>query len=153
MASWSAVHQSPVWRLIKCTVHKSPLCGFYKLVHRLPKSSVRLIKCTIHQYPLCAFYKRTVHQSPVLCLYKGYTNLHCCASTVALFYSVAPFVSYYFVPCDYATRQFYIINNFATDVNMPCRLFNCVVEISVLATTEHVSTCRCIYSTVVIQLH
>ena len=74
-------------------------------------------------------------------------------STVALFYSVSPFVSYHFVPCDYATRQFHIINNLATDVNTPCRLFNWIVEIEILATTEHVANCRRIYSTVVIQLH
>ena len=50
--------------------------------------------------------------------------------------------------CDYAT-QFY---NLSTDVNMPCELFNRIVEIQILATTEHVATCRSIYSTVVIQL-
>ena len=49
------------------------------------------------------------------------------APTVAPFYSIAPFVSYHFGPCDYATRQFYIINNLATDVNT--RLFNSIVEI------------------------
>ena len=30
---------------------------------------------------------------------------------------------------DYATRQLYIINNLATDVNTPRQLFNCVIEI------------------------
>ena len=39
-----------------------------------------------------------------------------------------------------------------TYANTPCRLFNCTVEIKVLATTEHFATCRRIYSTVVIQL-
>ena len=54
-----------------------------------------------------------------------FTNLQCYASTrvalnstVALLQlnrsSVAPFDSYYFIPCDYATHQFYIIDNLAT---------------------------------------
>ena len=71
------------------------------VVHRSPISSVRLIKCDVHQSPLCTFYKCTVHQSPVLHLYKGCTELHCWPSTVAPFYSGAPFVSYYFMLCDY----------------------------------------------------
>ena len=114
-ASWCDVHQSPVLHLIKCTIHQSPL--------------LHLIKFPFTNLQYYAFYK-------------GCTNLHCCTATVAPFYSIAPFVHYNFVPCDYATRQFCIINNLATDVNMPCRLFNCIVEIKVLnyRTCCHLST-------------
>ena len=124
------VRRSTISSVVPHQVHDSPISTVCLLqVHHSPISSVLLIKCTIQKSPQCAFYNCTVHQSPVLCLYKGCTNLHCCASIVAPFYCVAPFVSNYLMPSDYATRQFYIINNLATDVNTPCRLFNCIVEI------------------------
>ena len=124
------IHQ--VWRSLISTVHLLQ-------VHCSLISNECLIKCNVHKFPLCTFYKCTIHQSTVLRLYKGCTNLHCCSVTVAPVYSIAPFVSYYFMICDYATHQlcdyatlnstFYIINNLATDVNMPRRLFNCIIEI------------------------
>ena len=101
--------------------------------------------CTFHKccadLHCCAFQ---VHHSPISSVVPSTSVapiVTVAPSTVAPFWSVAPFVSYHFVPCDYATRQFYIINNLATDVNMPCRLFNCIIKIEVLATTEHVGTC------------
>ena len=130
-SSWCDVHQSPVWASSSATF-----------------TNIRCDASSSATFSNLQGAPHQVHHSPI---YKGCTNLHCCASTVAPFYSVAPFVSYNDVPCDYDTGQFYIINNLATYVSTPCRLFNCIVEIYYLTTTEHVATCRRIYSTVVIQ--
>ena len=153
-------------------VRRSP--NFTVEPHQVQSSPILTVAphhVTFHQSPVLCL-PRVLRQSTLLCLLQVHRSLIFCVmpstrvapistvvpstsvativtvapSTVAPFYSVAPFVSYHFVQCDYATRQFHMINNLATDVNMPCQLF-------ALATTEHVVTCRRFYSTVVIQLH
>ena len=124
-------------RFNKSTVQKSPVCtsssAQFTNLHFAPSTSAQFtnLHCTpspsapfanlqcaphqVHRSPISTVRLLQVHSSPI--------------STVALLqlhrsiYSVAPFVSYYFMPCDYATRRFYVINNIATDVNTPCRLF------------------------------
>ena len=132
-------HWVPAMKKSWCAIHQSSLFHLPPVLHQ--SSLLRLLQVHHSKIPSVA---PSTSVAPILTV---------APSTVAPFYGVAPFVSYHFVPCDYATRQFYIINNLATDVNTPCRLFNCIDEIQVLATTEHVATCRRIYSTVLIQLH
>ena len=137
------LHQSSVLRLIKCIVNQSPMLHLPRVLHQ--STLLRLL--LFHHSPIFSVVPSTSvvpidtvapsTSAPFTNLqcytfYKGCTNLHwcafykccthchCCASTVAPFYSVDPFGSCYFVPCDYATRQFYITNNLATDVNTPC---------------------------------
>ena len=107
----STIHQSPVLRLPR-VLRRSILLRWSLLLH--------LIKCTTHQFqmlrlprmlrrsPLLHFYKCcTIRQSPVLHLLQV---LH--PSSLLRFYSC------YFMPRDYATRWFYIINNLATYVKL-----------------------------------
>ena len=91
--------------------------GFLQQVQRSPISSVAssMNVAPFSDFQCCTFYKCCTHR-------------HCCAPTVAPFYSLAPFVSNYFVPCDDATRQFYISNNLATNVNTPCQLFTALLK-------------------------
>ena len=112
----STLRHSPISTVAPHQVHHSPISSI------APSTSVAQI------YTVAPSESAPFTNLQYYTFYKGCTNLHCCASLVAPFYSVAPFVSYYSVPCDYATRQFYIINNFATDVNTPCRKFNCIIE-------------------------
>ena len=123
--------------LIKCTLTNLQ-CVPHQVQHSLI-STVHLHQVHRYQSPVCTTPSATftnVHCVPstcspftnLQCYASTSTNLHCCSATVAAFYSVAPFVSYYFMwlcylsimwLCDYATRQFYIINNLAADVNTP----------------------------------
>ena len=105
--------------------------GFQQQRHR-SATFTNLQCCAFHE--CCAFHCWASSSAPFTNLqcyafHRCCTHHHYCTSTVSPFYGVAPFVSYYFVPCDHATRQFYITNNISTDVNTPCRLFNCIVEI------------------------
>ena len=113
--------------LIKCTIHQSALVPSSSVpftnLHCVPSTSA--LFTNLHVAPSTSapynqstvLYLQMLHQSPLLHFYS------------CTIYSVAPFVSYYFMSCDYDTRQFYIINNLSTDVNMPCRLFNCIIQI------------------------
>ena len=117
-ALWCDVHQSPLLHLINCTVHQSPVLHLARVLLQSPL--LHLIKCAIHQSSQVRLLQ-VVHHSPISSIAPS-TNvapiITVAPYTVALFYSVAPFVSYHFVPCDYATHQFYIINNLATDLKL-----------------------------------
>ena len=92
---------------IQCMPHQV-LCSLISTVrllqvHRSLISTVCLLQLCRTPISTVRLYKCTIHQSPVLSLYKGCTNLHCCIATVAPFYSESPFISYHL--CDHATRQ------------------------------------------------
>ena len=135
------VHRSPIFTVAPLQVHRSPISSV------APSTSIATIN-TVAPSTSAPFTNLQCYA-----FYKGCTHRHCCASTVAPFCSIAPFVSYHFVPVIMLLNNSILSNNLATNVNTPCRQFNCIIEIKVLATTEQVATCRCIYSTVVIQLH
>ena len=123
------VRHSPIFSDVCHQVHQSPISGVTPSTSVAPIDTVAPSTSVPFTNLQCyAFYKGCTNLNCCAC-YKCYTHHHCCTSTVAPFYSVAPFICCYFMPCDYATRQFHIINNLATNVNMPCQLFNCIVEI------------------------
>ena len=88
------VHHSPISSVCHIVAHRSPISTVSLLqVRRSLISSVCLIKCTIPHSPACASSSAPFTNRQCYTFYKGCTNLHCCTSTVAPFYSVAPFVS------------------------------------------------------------
>ena len=109
--------QSRVWHLTKCTIanlqcvpHQvrhsliTTVCLLQE--HRSLISTVHLIKCDVHWSPLCASYNCTVRNSPVLRLYKGCTNLHCCVLNLLPFHpSTVNLHLLATILCDYATRR------------------------------------------------
>ena len=119
----------------------------------------------------CDFYKCAVHKSPLRLLQvhrslistatstsAPFINLHCCLATVAPCCNESSFISDYSVwlcyptikwLCDYATHQqsCYRCEYALTTIYQHRR------NLSSCSYPEHVTTCRCIYSTLVIQLH
>ena len=92
------VRPSPTFTVAPRQVHRSPI--FCVALIDTVASSTSAPFTNLQCY---AFYK-DCYNLQCCAFYECCTHRHCYASTVALFYGVAPFISCYFVPCDYGTR-------------------------------------------------